>query len=188
MFSQILLPLPQKALAMQSNKIHLITASIVVCTMLPGFAQEFNQVIHDQVRNKPVMVDYLSREGLAWGEFEIYYKQEYASYKNDKVIVEKLSESINQFDILIVLATWCIDSKEQVPRFLKVLDEAGYAQEKLLMVGVDSEKKARDIEIDLLNIQRVPTFIVYRDGIEAGRIVETPSASLEADLLQIIKP
>ncbi len=173
---------------MQSNKIQLIAASIVVCTIMPGFAQEFNQEIHDQVRNRPVLVDYINREGLAWGEFESYYNKEYAAYNSDNELTEKLSQNLNQFDILIVLATWCIDSKEQVPRFLKVLDEAGYAPEKLLMLGVDSEKKAREVETELLNIQRVPTFIVYKDGIEAGRIIETPKTSLEADLLQIINP
>jgi hypothetical protein len=36
------------------------------------------------------------------------------------------------------------------------------------------------------NIQRVPTTIVLRDGVELGRIVEYPEKSNEEDLLKIL--
>jgi hypothetical protein len=36
-------------------------------------------------------------------------------------------------------------------------------------------------------IERVPTFIVYGDGREIGRIVETPEGSLEEHLVKILK-
>lgn len=37
------------------------------------------------------------------------------------------------------------------------------------------------------HIERVPTFIVYADGRELGRIVETPEGSLEEHLVKILK-
>jgi hypothetical protein len=38
-----------------------------------------------------------------------------------------------------------------------------------------------------LNIERVPTFIIMNEGIEIGRIIETPEETLEADLLKILQ-
>ena len=36
------------------------------------------------------------------------------------------------------------------------------------------------------NIEKAPTFIVYINGQERGRIIETPQKSVEEDLIDII--
>jgi hypothetical protein len=41
-------------------------------------------------------------------------------------------------------------------------------------------------EYDKLDIQRVPTFIFYKNNIEAGRIIENPETSLEQDMVKIL--
>ena len=41
-------------------------------------------------------------------------------------------------------------------------------------------------EYDQLEIQRVPTFIIYKNNIEAGRIIENPVTSLEQDMVNIL--
>ena len=38
-----------------------------------------------------------------------------------------------------------------------------------------------------MNIHHVPTFILYQNGIEVNRIIETPVESLEKDLIAIIQ-
>jgi hypothetical protein len=53
------------------------------------------------------------------------------------------------------------------------------------MIGVDFDKKAREIDVDVFNISRVPTFIFHRNEIEIGRITETPIETLEEDFLKI---
>ena len=37
-----------------------------------------------------------------------------------------------------------------------------------------------------LDIDRVPTFIIYKNNIEAGRIIENPITSLEQDMVNIL--
>jgi thiol-disulfide isomerase/thioredoxin len=96
-----------------------------------------------------------------------------------------LKTALSDIQIIVVLATWCGDSKEQVPRFLKVLDQADFEPERCTMIGVDSQKQARDLDVSVYDIERVPTFIFYRNEIEIGRIVETPLHSLESDILNI---
>lgn len=172
---------------MQSNKMYAFICLLIFLSMKNGFTQVLNQSLVDPTRNREILIDYVNKEGLQTGEFESHYMDEYSNYSADNDAINKLKESLAEYDILIVLASWCIDSKEQVPRFLRILDLAAYPEEKLLMLAVDSNKKARDVETDFLDIERVPTFILYKEGIEKGRIVETPEKSLELDLLRIIE-
>ena len=85
------------------------------------------------------------------------------------------------------MGTWCSDSHEQVPRFFKVMDEAGYPADNVRIICVDREKKDGSEDVDSLNIELVPTFIFYKEGIELGRIVETPKQTMEEDIFEILK-
>ncbi len=42
------------------------------------------------------------------------------------------------------------------------------------------------LDITNLKIERVPTIIFYRNGVELGRITETPVQSLEKDMEVIV--
>ena len=89
------------------------------------------------------------------------------------------------------MGTWCGDSKREVPKFYKLLDEAQFPLDRLTMVGVSREranyKQSPGGEEEGLHIARVPTFIFYKDGEEINRFVETPVQSLEEDVLQLLK-
>lgn len=43
------------------------------------------------------------------------------------------------------------------------------------MICVDKQKLAAGIDLTMYNIVKVPTFIIYIDEEEAGRIIETPA-------------
>ncbi|MBL4663160.1 MAG: hypothetical protein JKY22_06315, partial [Flavobacteriaceae bacterium] len=77
------------------------------------------------------------------------------------------------------------------PRFYKILDEANFPLERLTMVAVSRDRQAMKQspggEHEGLNIHRVPTFIIYKNGKEVNRIVESPVTSLEEDLVNIIQ-
>jgi hypothetical protein len=73
-----------------------------------------------------------------------------------------------------------------VPQFLKILDLSEFEQIKLKIINVDRKKKSPTHEEKNKNIEFVPTFILNRDGIEIGRIVEFPIITLESDLLNIL--
>lgn len=107
-------------------------------------------------------------------------------YILNKGVVNKIIDLNISFDVVIVLGTWCSDSQTQVPRFIKILYEVNYIYNDLLIVGLDEEKKVDNFNIEKYNIERVPTFVIYRDNIEIGRIVETPAKTLEEDLLDIL--
>jgi hypothetical protein len=162
---------------------------ILIALLLGGnviLGQDVNAVIYDTTISRCVLIGYADRHGLQWGEFAPFYKTEYSLYNIDKKDLNIISNNCKNISITIVLATWCHDSKEQVPRFLKILDETGFKEKNLTLIGVDRQKLAGNIKIGDLYVERVPTFIFYRDNQEIGRIIETPQKSLEEDFIDIL--
>ena len=108
-------------------------------------------------------------------------------YKPDGAVIEKLVPAIgDELSILVVIGTWCPDSRREVPRFMKIVDQTGFPAERMTFVGVDISKLAPVGGYDTLNIERVPTFIFLKNKVEAGRIIETPVTSLEQDMMNIL--
>jgi len=105
--------------------------------------------------------------------------------------VPEVITQLNRIDkealsIKIVLGTWCPDSRREVPRFMKIIDLLQFPAGKVVFVGVDNTKIAPVGGYDTLQIERVPTFIIMQNKVEAGRIIENPVTSLEQDMLNIL--
>ena len=116
-----------------------------------------------------------------------WFENEYDKYVFEDEAFMKLSESSpDNIEILIVLGTWCPDSRREVPRFMKIMDAWGFPEESIKFLGVDSYKVAPIDGYDELGIERVPTFIIYEKKSETGRIIEYPKASLERDMVDIL--
>ena len=165
------------------------TLWFVIIVILLGFsaqAQEKNKTIIDEKFEKEILIGYCDREGLQKGEFGEEYFDQYSEYNAERKIIKKIRKQKQDYIIVLVLATWCHDSKEQVPRFYRVLDEAKIPDDIMKVICVDGEKTAGELSIENYLIDRVPTFIFYRNGEEIGRIIETPEFSLEEDMLSII--
>jgi len=96
-------------------------------------AQEINQTIYDSVRNREVLIDFVTKEGLQTGEFAEYFQDEYQAYHPEEKLIASLNKQLKQFEIVIVLGSWCYDSKIQVPRFLKILKETDYRKRVKLL-------------------------------------------------------
>jgi hypothetical protein len=102
------------------------------------------------------------------------------------ILNELLKIDHDGLTIKIVLGTWCPDSRREVPRFMKILDLWKFPASAVTFIGVDDAKLSPVGEYESLHIERVPTFIFYRNNSEAGRIIEVPKASLEQDMLSIL--
>lgn len=160
---------------------------IMIYLSLAMQGQEMNTKIEDPRFNREVIIGYCDRQGLhADGEFGISFDQEYAEYEYDKKIIKKIRRHRVDYSIMLVIGTWCGDSKEQVPRFFRIIDEARIDDDIMTLVAVDGEKTGGDVDLEAYGIERVPTIIFYRNGAEIGRITETPQSTLENDMLKII--
>ncbi len=157
-----------------------------VFTLLLIVINLFAQTDSLNKRDNSYIVGKCTRIELQKGDFGNYFLEEYRNYDPDMEVLEGIKTKIFNYNIKIVLGTWCSDSQEQVPGFIKVLDDLNYNTNYLEIICVDKEKKAGDLDISMLNIEKVPTFIFYKDNKEAGRIVETPTNTLETDIYNIL--
>ncbi len=125
------------------------------------------------------------------------WDKEMALYTPDPTDIVMLAEISQQVEIICVLGTWCSDSQREVPRFWKVLNEADNPNLEFTMfaVGRSSDSEARhlmesigfDESLRLLyGVELVPTFIFSIAGREIGRIIETPTGTLEGDMTGIL--
>ena len=117
-----------------------------------------------------------------------WYLKGYNEYVPEQKAVDELkSISKEGITITVVLGTWCPDSRREVPRFMKVMELWGFPTTEIRFIGVDIDKIAPLGDYPLLGIERVPTFVFYKNNIEEGRIIEVPVTSLEQDIINILR-
>lgn len=125
-------------------------------------------------------IQLLENENFKW------YSDGYAKYVvEDAESFNVIKSKANMFDVLIFIGTWCPDSREHFPKFVKIMDEAGVSRKHIKVIGLDRDKKLKGLT-DKYNITRVPTFIFFQNGKEIGRIVEHPQGTLIKHIAKIL--
>jgi thiol-disulfide isomerase/thioredoxin len=111
----------------------------------------------------------------------------YENYNPDLARCDTLAQTKRDITVEIFFGSWCIDSKREVPKFFRIIDQAGCIKENnITLYAVDRQKKTVSSLETQKNIKRVATFIFYKNNQEIGRIIERPIKSLESDMLNII--
>jgi hypothetical protein len=114
------------------------------------------------------------------------WQDKYDKYDPPAEMVDALKAKLGaNMKIDVYLGTWCPDSRNNVPPFLKILDRVG------VLVPVryrNVPRKPRDVKyyVEEMRVERVPSFIFYRDGKEVGRIIENPKAGMIEDMMDIV--
>jgi thiol-disulfide isomerase/thioredoxin len=115
-----------------------------------------------------------------------WYEKTFTEYQPDNTVVKQLQMYAPKLKVMIVMGTWCGDSKKHVPAFWKVAEQCNIAESQVEMIGVDRKKHCPFPDISSLKIEYVPTFLVFYDNVQIGKIVETPKKSVEHDLLELL--
>lgn len=115
----------------------------------------------------------------------------YRDFDVDKGLVEAMASKIEgDLKIDVYFGFWCSDSKNNVPPFLKIIDEMQSFNDKMQPVNYYTVERKPTKEtkyyVEQFKVERVPTFIFYRDGKEIGRIVENPQNTLIEDMMNIL--
>jgi thiol-disulfide isomerase/thioredoxin len=161
------------------NKPAVITKEVTVKDVVPP-ATDFS----DQTT---WILGYFNIGQLTTDPYASWYIKGFDEYIPFTDAINKLLEiNKNGISIKIVMGTWCPDSRREVPRFMRVLDIWQFPLDKVTLIGVDDAKRSPVGEYVSLDIQRVPTFIIYKNNIETGRIIENPTTSLEQDMVNIL--
>ena len=115
------------------------------------------------------------------------WQEKYDKYDPPTDMVEALKTRLGSgMKIDVYPGTWCPDSRNNVPLFLKILDRAGVTV-PVTYYNVP-RKSPRDAKyyVEAMQVERVPSFIFYRDGKEIGRIVENPKTGVLEDMMDIV--
>lgn len=115
-----------------------------------------------------------------------WYDKGTKKYKPKKREINTLKKELSKYSIIVVMGTWCGDSRDMIPKLHNVLVQSGYPMDKLVMYGVDRSKTVGHGQEKPYDIKFVPTIILFDGAKEIGRIVETVNKSVEADLAAII--
>jgi len=154
-----------------------------------GTAQEINQTKIDAGGNE-MLLGKIDKVGLTNGDYNVWFDKQYENYVVDSKIIKSIKNELSKYKITVFMGTWCGDSRREVPRFYKILEEVDYPLDNLTVVALDYEKdqykKSPGGEEKGLNIIKVPTMIFHKDRNEVNRIVESPVESLEKDIKSII--
>ncbi|NMM50127.1 hypothetical protein [Marinigracilibium pacificum] len=127
-------------------------------------------------------------------ETDTTYSFWYLSSAEEFTLSEKDTEwasKLNDTKVEIYFGSWCGDSQNYVPKFIKLWRELGLKESNLKLIalydnGVEGKyKQGPNQEEKGLKIHRVPTFIFRNNENEIARIVEYPVNDLETDLAQI---
>jgi thiol-disulfide isomerase/thioredoxin len=124
---------------------------------------------------------------LSQEPYSAWYIKGFDDYQfNTEAVNTLIDKNKAGITIKIVMGTWCPDSRREVPRFMKILNIWQFPPEAVTFIGVDDAKHSPVGDYDKLDIKSVPTFIIYKNNIEAGRIIENPVTSLEQDIINIL--
>jgi thiol-disulfide isomerase/thioredoxin len=134
----------------------------------------------------------VTKDSLLTEPYKTWYQKNYYDYTTNKQVSKQLhTVNLNSIVVEIFFGSWCGDSKRELPRIMKILDELKLKPANIKLIAVGSSdslyKQSPTGEHTGKGIYRVPTIIVYENGKELNRIIETPAYSMERDLLAILK-
>lgn len=116
-----------------------------------------------------------------------WFKENIQFGEADESAVRAIQKNAGKFSLVIVAGTWCHDSQNLLPKFFRLIEKAGYPENKVLFIGVDRNKIALNNLQLPYHITRTPTFIVLQNGKEVGRVIEYGKTGyMEKELGEII--
>lgn len=157
----------------------LLCFALIVTILLPIFSMGAHRTDTDTI-----LEGRLSQKELA--SRCSWFEEGKQKYMPDESTVRELLPYSRQLRFVVVMGTWCGDSRKYVPGFYRLMEVLRIPEKRIELIGVNREKHT-PADMARLHIEYVPTFIVFYKGKELGRIVENPSISLENDLLQMLQ-
>ncbi len=166
---------------MKNNKLTLLI--FIMSTMIA----QIPELSEDEKTGNPMIVGLSQRSDYEHSEhFKQWFNEEYESYVIDEETLYLTSAIEDEIKIECFMGTWCEDSRREVPRFYKILDQIKFNEKNLKIVSVDRGKVSPGGEEKGKYIHHVPTMIFYSQGQELGRIIEYPVGTLEEDVVDIM--
>ncbi len=161
--------------------------SFIFVLLLAGCHAAKQSYHTETYKGRPILVGQIPVEALRKPPYKTWFEENYNEYQPGAAALDSLKTfDKSNLRIDVYMGTWCPDSREHVPHFVRVAHEAGIARKQYRIFALPRHYGDSPL-VKGKNIIRVPTFIVYLNGKEAARIIEYPMQSIERDLLRILR-
>lgn len=108
------------------------------------------------------------------------FDDNFQSFTLSKEDINAIKTWPSDLRVEVFFGTWCHDSEREVPRFLKMLAHNPAINYQL--IALDYQKVEPEGLTENKNIKFTPTFVIYHNEQEIGRVIERPEVSLVADI------
>lgn len=146
-------------------------AAILIVTAFAAKAQQAYEVLSERP-NERSYKGTISKDILLADTTFKWYAQNLKGYVPNANALQGLQNKKDSIQLLVFMGTWCEDSQYIIPKFFSLTEKAGFSADRITLIGVDRSKKTYSHLTDALNVTNVPTIIVYKKGVEQGRVVE----------------
>jgi len=163
-----------------------ICAAIIACGVNPKADAHLNQ--ETTVDGETMLFGRVDRDGFRLPAYKHWFDSTYHAYIPQEKTLELIKPYMENVRIKVFLATWCSDTRRDIPALNRILDDLSYDMKSMKMIALDRSRKSPGHEEAGYNIELVPTSIFFKEGVEMGRIVESPNHTLEEDILTIVTP
>jgi len=164
------------------NKVLLLFLGI---SLISGKVSDEKATIENK-KSAEILLGEFTQSDLEKEPHSRWFTPGYENYKPEKEALKSIKKNIQDYEILMFMGTWCGDSRYEIPKFFKLLDEVEFDKKNLKNIAVNRAKKAPGDLDEKYNIHRVPTIIFMKDGKEVNRFVEYAVENLEKDIAEII--
>ncbi|MBK8609717.1 MAG: thioredoxin family protein [Chitinophagaceae bacterium] len=101
-----------------------------------------------------------------------WYGQSQSYYKPDTATLNAFERAKGKYQFVVFGGTWCEDTQFVLPKFFKIQEASGIADDDITLYGVNRAKMSLGNIAKAFNVTLVPTIIIMKDGKEIDRVVE----------------
>ncbi len=125
-----------------------------------------------EASGEKILIGFMEKKDLSGEQGFSWYVPNQQNYTPNAKALERLTAQKDSVHIMVFGGTWCDDTRNILPKFLRLAELAGFPDDRITLIGVDRSKKAIHNLTETLNVYNVPTIIVFKNGKETGRVVE----------------
>lgn len=148
---------------------HVFLVAIIIGLGILTRAQTY-EVSNDG--NNKILKGLISRDMLEGDTAFKWFHENQSGYTPDADQTAVLKAKSSGVQFLVFGGTWSNDTKYILPKFFSLLDAASFPRDQVTLVGVDHDKKSTNHLSESMHITSIPTFIVLKNGLEVGRVVD----------------
>ena len=134
--------------------------------------------VNSQVEKAPMAIGEISQQQLMANHK--LFQQSYQASQLSELEITEINRWPKDLHVEVYFGSWCHDSVREVPRFLKIVAQNPALSNRL--IALDYAKSEPSGSAKNQDIKYTPTFVVYQNDKEIGRIIERPKVSLTADI------